>query len=969
MFFDLYKHVTSDTVFRSRVETIQRRLSEIEVKNPPNSSKLREEGLYDLLELCHWNPSLLVPYFYPKYPENEPLSLFNRPFAMAMLHMAVNGSVTIRAGRQIAKALGDHEPVLTPSGWVPISQLKPGDTVYGGDGKPCKVTGVFPQGEKELFAVTFTDGSSVTCCNDHLWKCRKAGRKWMVKSLGEIRKRKGGDNPSSDQGLRIPLVQPVELPSREHHVHPYVLGVLIGDGSLTKGNLKLTSCDELLVNRVRDLQPDVNFTKVSRYSYHIGSGYQERREKSKFRAELDRMGLRCRAEGKFIPEEYMHDSADNRLELLRGLMDTDGTIREKGMVMSLTTVSEVLARQVVTLVQSLGGTAKIKKSESHYTDKQGTRHPGLHSYRVHIRLWNTCPFWLPRKAGLFYNIRYKPNRVLQSVKPVGTGPATCITVDSPDHTFVTKDFIVTHNSTTMILRQRLYTQILAKYKSMYVAPHQSFRDIYANRMREMDQAFRFASRQRMWGGMELRDNLKFKELPNGSRIRLVKCHTDVFEARSDTADEVMFDEYQFLDTDLEHDILQCRRASKIPSALYAGTSTTVDSPLEYKYQESSMGQWHVRKPLGNGWYNFSDPEEVMKLIKPRGLFCHETGRRLNVRDGEFVHEFPSRLDTGMVAIGLHVPQVIVPEWSEKLEEWIKIYRDFLDMPKSKFYQECLGVPVEEGHREITERDLKAMCCLPFTPESILEKLGGRKSIYTTIISGIDWGGSDYQREHNIKKSYTVHVIIGILPNGLFDILFFRRHSGANFDKITHDIVTDHCAYKATWLVSDFGVGNAYHYILRKDPRINPERHFIFGYTGPKSQAFKEPGTAEFGDWSNHFSLNKTESITMLFRAIKSGKIRCFPWEIAKTFLDDFLNLYRALAELPGGETLWKYLRNPAKTDDSLHAVNFAYTLGRLLRGEQIVEDPATIRRLDSILRGNNDSGVGIIDMSSLVVSG
>ena len=108
---------------------------------------------------------------------------------------------------------------------------------------------------------------------------------------------------------------------------------------------------------------------------------------------------------------------------------------------------------------------------------------------------------------------------------------------------------------------------------------------------------------------------------------------------------------------------------------------------------------------------------------------------------------------------------------------------------------------------------------------------------------------------------------------------------------------------------------------------------------------------------------------MLFRAIRTMRIKCFPWEIARTYLEDYLNVYRALAELPGGETLWKFIRNPAKTDDALHATNFAFTLGRLLLGEPIIQDPALQRRMESILFGRNDGALGDIDMSKLVVSG
>jgi hypothetical protein len=94
--------------------------------------------------------------------------------------------------------------------------------------------------------------------------------------------------------------------------------------------------------------------------------------------------------------------------------------------------------------------------------------------------------------------------------------------------------------------------------------------------------------------------------------------TDSAEARSKTADELLYDEYQLLDPDLEPDIEQTQKASSMPSTVYAGTSTTIESPLECRFQESSMGMWHIKSPDGKHWINCGDEEEILKVIKPEG---------------------------------------------------------------------------------------------------------------------------------------------------------------------------------------------------------------------------------------------------------------------------------------------------------------------------------------------------------------
>jgi hypothetical protein len=146
-------------------------------------------------------------------------------------------------------------------------------------------------------------------------------------------------------------------------------------------------------------------------------------------------------------------------------------------------------------------------------------------------------------------------------------------------------------STSLSARQLIYAHIMSKRRSMYIVPHQSFLDTYANRVREMERAFRFYQVHK-----DYRQNLKYKEYPNESVTMLVKCLTDTQEARSKTTDEALFDECQLLDPDFLPDIEQCQKASRMPTTIYAGTSTTTDSLLETKFLDSSQAAWLLRTP-------------------------------------------------------------------------------------------------------------------------------------------------------------------------------------------------------------------------------------------------------------------------------------------------------------------------------------------------------------------------------------
>jgi hypothetical protein len=492
-------------------------------------------------------------------------------------------------------------------------------------------------------------------------------------------------------------------------------------------------------------------------------------------------------------------------------------------------------------------------------------------------------------------------------------------------------------STSLSARQLMYAHIMRKRRSMYIVPHQSFLDTYANRVREMERAFRFYQVHK-----DYRQNLKYKEYPNESVIQMVKCLTDTQEARSKTTDEALFDECQLLDPDFLPDIEQCQKASRMPTTIYAGTSTTTDSLLETKFLESSQAAWLIRAPgyhsnsVGQGWLNCSDKDDILKAIQPQGITNPATGKVIDVTDGRFVHQIQSNFDQGY--LGFHIPQIIIPEYANIPQKWMEIWNAFQSYDIKKFLQEILGIPTEEGMREITTQDLKNICVLPETPETLKSLSSPGQGRYKYTVSGCDWGGSDYNPASKTKVSYTVHVILGICWDGSIEIAHIRQYSGMDYRSIANQICEDHKAYHCIGIASDFGVGAAYNMLLRENPIIRPERHFIFGYVGPQAALIKAPSGGM--GWFNQYSLNRTESITSLYQAIKSRRFRCYSWELAQERLLELLNLYRVPTETVGGNSGFRYQRHGSKADDTLHAINFAFCLARIILNEPILEDPA-----------------------------
>ncbi|MDE2106897.1 MAG: hypothetical protein KGL39_57310, partial [Patescibacteria group bacterium] len=378
----------------------------------------------------------------------------------------------ISGPNRAGKAQPIDEPVLTPDGWRRIGDLRVGDVVIGGDGFPCVVRGVFPQGVKPVFRVTFGDGSWTRCCNEHLWKIRTASeryeganKKWRVMSLGDIRS-KWGDEPPPYYRPSIPTAIPW-MPRRRVPISPYVLGLLIGDGCIQKQSISYSTSDGELLDAIRaELPSQLTVKKRSlhpkktSYDYAISAVSRSVQKNPWLDAlrGLDLLGKK--AHEKFIPHDYLFSPRDVRLAVLQGLMDTDGTVNDRGHI-SFCTTSPELARDVLYLVRSLGGRACHGDwQRKAFVHKQQKR-IGRPSLRISVNMGDTCPFRLGRKVARWNEARAKarktPARVMHKIAEDGEAECVCIAVSSPDHTYVTRDCIVTHNTTgAMVELVRLF---------------------------------------------------------------------------------------------------------------------------------------------------------------------------------------------------------------------------------------------------------------------------------------------------------------------------------------------------------------------------------------------------------------------------------------------------------------------------------------------------------------------------------
>lgn len=396
----------------------------------------------------------LAPYLMPMYDALLEFLSYDQIKELEEQHKIITLPFAFQRG--LAQPL--DAIVMTSSGPCAMGDIKIGDFVIGVDGEATEVDGVFPQGEKDVFRIMFSDGSSTECCNEHLWLTRtlieyRHNKPFSIKNTKQI-SMSLRNATGKQKNHRIPMCKPVHFDYQDIDIDPYMLGVFLGDGSIhEKASLCVTSADQEIITTLSERLPSsmkIQKCKGSNYDYRVCSkrlGSWTNPIKHAFRS----LGLSGKqSHDKFIPNCYKYNSIEVRTRVLQGLLDTDGwiTTNHKGIGrIGYSSVSEQLANDVIFLVQSLGGIAykRIRKAnhriyrigEYCFSSKQD-------SYCLDIVLDGINPFMLKRKSKKYNSAPV--NRFIDSIVPIGTKICQCISVQSNDQLYLTDNFIVTHNT-------------------------------------------------------------------------------------------------------------------------------------------------------------------------------------------------------------------------------------------------------------------------------------------------------------------------------------------------------------------------------------------------------------------------------------------------------------------------------------------------------------------------------------------
>lgn len=369
----------------------------------------------------------------------------------------------------IGKEQPDSCIVKTPFGDRCIGDLRDGDVIYNTYGSMSKVLSVNPQGLKDVYEITLFDGRKTRCGLEHLWEIYSSINKKNIRTFKTMTTKELLNKPlkvGTKFKRYIKIAEPVEKLAKDYIIPPYTLGAWLGDGNMLK-QTRLSGKDEEINNKVFDeIQrtfKDLNLKTIRRGNYWEYSFLTKNKEQFRYYRDLygypkigtcrinplykefENLGVNCKTENKFIPTEYKEGSIIQRLELVKGLMDTDGYISKDGS-MGFGNTSLKLVMDLQEVLYSLGVQATYRQK----TD-------GIHYLYINsdINL-----FYIKRKKDRFRKEakRRKYVPIVDIKKLDYKENSTCILVDSEDHCYLTDNYIVTHNS-----RRKGFS-----YKSAYI---------------------------------------------------------------------------------------------------------------------------------------------------------------------------------------------------------------------------------------------------------------------------------------------------------------------------------------------------------------------------------------------------------------------------------------------------------------------------------------------------------------------
>ena len=360
----------------------------------------------------------------------------------------------VAAGRRFGKALSVDTPVLTDSGFKRMLDVSIGDKVFSPDGNLVSVLNTSEVlVERTVYRILFSDGSVIDCDEDHEWfvESKKFRKQYARGSNVDSIKRIYTTREMVEEGVRIkrsdgkfesnfsiPNTEPLQMDEKDFLFDPYSLGYWLGDGNSDSPRLTIGSDDEIEV--ISNFAYPIWKTKSPLLWSFGAKGRKRTSDHGRFKKILSDLGV---LNNKHIPEEYFFGSFYQRLSLVQGLMDSDGSVSKKGHC-EFTSTNKELASGFYRIISTLGIKSTILEGDA-------LLNGGFVSKKYRVCFSTDVPvFRLTRKLRRLFQHKRKKDiyrRFIVSIERIDSVPVKCIEVDSEDHLYLAGESLIpTHNS-------------------------------------------------------------------------------------------------------------------------------------------------------------------------------------------------------------------------------------------------------------------------------------------------------------------------------------------------------------------------------------------------------------------------------------------------------------------------------------------------------------------------------------------
>lgn len=335
------------------------------------------------------------------------------------------------------KGLALDTRIPTPTGWTTMEDLQKGDKVFDKDGKVTTVTAVSEVKHLPCFRVTFSNGSSVVCDDEHRWLARKGGANAWRQPYREMTVNEMYEAKEDGLSVTIPVQGALELPEADLPLDPYILGYWLGDGT-SRGAQFTCSKEDLphVMAMIENAGFNVGTIRTDNKSQGVTVGAI-----NGMRQKLIDLNL---LSNKHVPDVYMRASIEQRKALLAGLLDSDGHCEKERGRASFCTANPVLRDSVFELVCSLGESPSKRDFLAVLHEHGETK-----KFPASQLEWTPSfnPFRLARKAANYRGRKISKYLGIKSIERIESVPTKCIAVDSPSRTYLCGDnMAITHNT-------------------------------------------------------------------------------------------------------------------------------------------------------------------------------------------------------------------------------------------------------------------------------------------------------------------------------------------------------------------------------------------------------------------------------------------------------------------------------------------------------------------------------------------